>query len=134
VSLNIAVDQDKDELAVIRFAVKDTGIGIPADKIRTLFQPFTQVDSSTTRKQGGTGLGLSISKQLVKAMGGQIGVESKEGKGSTFWFTLPLAKQKIERGKEAESHIGLAGRRVLVGDGNSPAVLLQYAPVMELSI
>jgi len=119
VSLNIAVDQEKDELAVIRFAVKDTGIGIPADKICTLFQPFTQVDFSTTRKHGGTGLGLSISKQLVKMMGGQIGVESKEGKGSTFWFTLPLTKQKIEMSKEMESHMGLAGRRVLVVDGNS---------------
>lgn len=119
VSLNIALDQEKDEIAVIRFAVKDTGIGIPADKICTLFQPFTQVDSSTTRKHGGTGLGLSISKQLVKVMGGQIGVESKEGKGSTFWFTLPLNKQKIEVGKETETHMGLAGRRVLVVDGNS---------------
>jgi len=118
VSLQVTMDQEKDELAVIRFAVKDTGIGIPADKIPTLFQPFTQVDSSTTRKHGGTGLGLSISKELVKMMGGQIGVESKEGKGSTFWFTLPLAKQKIVIGKEADSQIGLAGRRVLVADGN----------------
>ncbi|HSB03874.1 MAG TPA: ATP-binding protein, partial [Thermodesulfobacteriota bacterium] len=119
VILDIAVDQEKDEMAVIRFAVKDTGIGIPADKICTLFQPFIQADSSTTRKHGGTGLGLSISKQLVGVMGGQIGVESKEGKGSTFWFTLPLTKQKIEMGQEAESHMGLAGRRVLVVDGNS---------------
>jgi two-component system sensor histidine kinase/response regulator len=119
VTLHVTVDQEKDELAVIRFTVEDTGIGIPADKIRSLFQPFVQVDSSTTRKHGGTGLGLSISKQLVEMMGGQIGVESKEGKGSTFWFILPLIKQKIEMGKEAESLIGLAGKRLLVVDGNS---------------
>ena len=118
VSLQVTMDQEKEELVVIRFAVKDTGIGIPADKIPTLFQPFTQVDSSTIRRHGGTGLGLSISKQLVKMMGGQIGVESKEGEGSTFWFTLPLVKQNIEIGKEAGSNISLAGRRVLVADGS----------------
>mgnify|MGYP001439456490 CR=1 FL=1 len=75
---------------VLRCEIQDTGIGVAAKDLDKLFKPFTQVDMSSTRQAGGTGLGLTISKSLVEAHGGQIGVESQPGKGSTFWFTLPL--------------------------------------------
>ncbi len=74
----------------------DTGIGIPKSARHRLFQPFTQVDGSSSRAYGGTGLGLSISNRLVELMGGEIGLESRKGKGSTFWFTVPLARASVE--------------------------------------
>ncbi len=75
----------------VSFRVSDTGIGIPADRIETVFEPFAQAEGSTTRRFGGTGLGLSIARHLIELMGGEIGVESEPGKGSTFWFRVPFA-------------------------------------------
>jgi signal transduction histidine kinase/CheY-like chemotaxis protein/ligand-binding sensor domain-containing protein len=93
-SVKIAVRLDAADStgATVHFAVTDTGIGIPADKMDRLFKPFSQVDASRTRRYGGTGLGLMISKQLVEMMAGRIGVESTAGEGSTFWFTARFAR------------------------------------------
>jgi len=93
VKVELAGKEDNIEHAPsvsLRFAVRDTGIGIPSDKTNLLFNSFSQVDASLARKYGGTGLGLAISKGLVEQMGGSIGVESAHGKGSTFWFIIPF--------------------------------------------
>jgi len=91
--ISVELVEDQKERCRLKFTVRDTGIGISAEKKARLFQAFSQVDSSTTRKYGGTGLGLSISKNLTELMGGEIGVESEEGKGAAFWFTPTLMKQ-----------------------------------------
>ena len=96
--------------------VKDTGVGIPADKRSRLFQVFSQVDSSTTRKYGGSGLGLSISKSLVELMQGEIGVESKEGVGSTFWFSIEFGKSSSMPSRAWEDPNLLAGKKALIVD------------------
>jgi PAS domain S-box-containing protein len=101
VSVNASLISGQDGSVIIRFAISDTGIGIPASRLSAIFAPFTQADASTTRKYGGTGLGLTICKQLAELMGGAIGVTSEEGKGSTFWFTAQFKKQSEETLKAA---------------------------------
>ncbi len=106
----------------VRVCVEDTGIGIGEDKRDRLFQSFSQVDASTTRKFGGTGLGLAICKQLVDLMGGEIGVESEAGSGSTFWFTLRLSRPEFVAESRFVLPEGVVAPRVLLADSR-PAVL-----------
>jgi len=113
------VKRDDKESALLQFSVRDTGIGIPADKICLLFNKFSQVDSSTTRPYDGAGLGLAISKQLAEMMGGEVGVSCDHGNGSVFWFTARFAKQSAEVYAESLSPAILRYMRVLIVDSNA---------------
>ena len=117
VAVKVACQSGNAENAEMRISVEDTGLGIPADKVGALFQKFSQVDNSSTRKYGGTGLGLAIAKQLVELMGGGIGVESRVDQGSTFWFTLPLPLD-AEPGAQSAPSEDLRGLRAMIVDDN----------------
>jgi signal transduction histidine kinase/CheY-like chemotaxis protein len=121
VSVHVSVDNLGDEDATLRFTVRDTGIGIPADKVDSLFEAFTQADSSTTREYGGTGLGLAISAKLSEMMAGRIGVESEEGRGSSFWFTAVLGTKAVERRSiyGSEMMLEMQEKRFLIVDDNA---------------
>ncbi|MGB0911329.1 MAG: response regulator [Nitrospirales bacterium] len=116
VTVHIQCLEETDEAAFIRVEIIDTGIGMSSDVQAKLFSPFTQADGSTTRKFGGTGLGLAISKQLIERMGGKIGVDSKVGEGSTFWFTIQLAKQLAEHSLENTTPTNLQDLRICYVD------------------
>ena len=118
VGISVAMSEETDSHVTVRFDVRDTGIGIPDDRMDILFKSFSQADSSTTRKYGGTGLGLAISKQIVELMGGQIGVKSGEGKGSNFWFTAVLEKQSPGQQKALYKLGTIENVRILVVDDN----------------
>jgi CheY-like chemotaxis protein len=118
VAMSVAIENDSETHAVLKFSIKDTGIGIPLAAQGRIFESFTQADGSMTRRYGGTGLGLAISKQLVELMGGQIGFESTPGKGSLFWFTVPLEKQNSPAATPPVE-TDLTGLRVLIVDDNS---------------
>jgi two-component system, sensor histidine kinase and response regulator len=119
VVVRVSCEEQSAEEARLRFEVRDTGVGIPPERQERLFKPFSQADGSTTRQFGGTGLGLAISKEMVEIMHGTIGVESRPGQGSTFWFTVRLPKQLSPANRPTASMPELAGLRVLIVDDNS---------------
>jgi two-component system sensor histidine kinase/response regulator len=131
IRLSISIKQVHNQQVMLHFSVSDTGIGLTQEQIGRLFKSFEQADSSTTRKYGGTGLGLAISKSLVQAMGGEIGVDSVPGQGSTFWFTASLGVGSSE-GMLPKPAIDLHGRRVLVVDDNEAAALVLSDTLVEL--
>ena len=121
---HILVQVEADESGRFRFSVADTGIGIPADKLGSIFDSFSQADSSTTRKYGGTGLGLSICKRLVELMEGDISVTSTPGIGSNFLFTVPLPIVSLETRPVGPDLLALKGTRILVVDDHQPTRLV----------
>ena len=115
--ITVEPEELNEQNVLLRFSVQDTGIGIPSDKISALFQRFSQVDASATRRYGGTGLGLAISRELVELMGGKIGVQSQPGQGSTFWFTLRLPLDS-KQDSMTSPKIVLKNLRMLIVDDN----------------
>ena len=111
VTLHVSALDETEAGVIVKFSIRDTGIGIPPEALDRIFESFTQADQSTTRRFGGTGLGTTIAKQLVGLMGGKIGVESSVGLGSTFWFELRLDKQP---GRQGTASGDLANSRVLL--------------------
>lgn len=119
VVIQVALKGQDDHKVRLFFTVSDTGIGIDQKKLQDLFNPFSQADSSTTRKFGGTGLGLSICRQLSEIMGGKIGVYSEQGQGSTFWFTVALEKQYAGKEVQVAEEMDITGHKVLIVDDNA---------------
>ncbi|MHC4942179.1 MAG: response regulator [Planctomycetota bacterium] len=119
VCIHVSLEQEDENQVVLRFAVQDTGIGIPSEKRAGLFDAFTQADASMTRRYGGTGLGLAITRKLVEMMGGEIWIDSQEGQGSTFWFTSVFEKQPHDPVQTVDVPADIKGQRVLVVDDNA---------------
>ena len=119
VSMRVSLETEDVRSATLRFTVSDTGIGFPQDRSSVLFEPFVQADGSKTRRYGGTGLGLAISKRLVEMLGGRIGAQSEEGKGSTFWFTAVLEKPPLSGAATIEVQPSFRHAKVLVVDDNA---------------
>jgi PAS domain S-box-containing protein len=119
VIIRVELKKQYDNVVQLLFSIEDTGMGISQEKINKLFESFTQADGSTTRKFGGTGLGLAISRSLVELMGGEIGVESKEGKGSTFYFTIAAELQKKGKTRGLVLPKELSDLNVLIVDDNA---------------
>jgi signal transduction histidine kinase/DNA-binding response OmpR family regulator len=133
VMIRVTKGSETSTHTVIKCEVQDTGIGINEEEQRRLFQPFSQADSSTTRRYGGTGLGLAISKQLVTLMGGSMGLKSSPGKGSNFWFTIPLKKVPMTK-KNSVQLPKLSKKKLLIVEDHEShqKVLLDYSSVFDL--
>jgi PAS domain S-box-containing protein len=137
--ISVGLNHQHDKSLELLFAVKDTGIGIPTNKLAKLFKPFSQADSSTTRKYGGTGLGLAISMRLVELMGGRIWAESIEGEGSTFFFTIMTTASQsdlnIPKLYLQGSKVELTHKRVLIVDDNKTnlQILKELCQVWKLT-
>lgn len=133
--IDVRLEKTEGELFFINFNIRDSGIGIAPEKLGTMFTVFTQADMSTTRKYGGTGLGLSICKELVELMHGKIGVTSELGKGSNFWFTIPMMKSDVE---EEDSYFKqkneIAGRKIAIVENNkiTNEILSKYFDELHL--
>ena len=131
IGIVVRVQSQDGDRVLLRFEVRDTGIGLSTEQMERLFQSFQQADTSTTRRYGGTGLGLAICKSLAELMGGEVGVRSQLGKGSTFWFTVPL-----QRGAPARALLpapDLRGLRVLVVDDNTHAAIVLAEMLQSMS-
>src|SRR5271163_1629507 len=124
IGIGVSVESHQDGNLQLKFSVRDTGIGIPLEKQQSIFQAFSQADSSTSRKFGGTGLGLAISTRLVAMMGGRMGVESQPGQGSCFHFTMSAGIAAATAAPEQIEVRSLEGRAVLVVDDNATNRLL----------
>jgi len=121
VLVRVELTGENGEAVTLRFEVADTGVGIPPDVQERLFQPFTQADASTTRRYGGTGLGLAICGRLVSIMGGEIGIRSEPGRGSTFWFTIRVSRGGAVAADSRPASASLVGVRTLIVD-DSPSI------------
>ena len=126
VALSVSVAAQDADSTTLRFEVRDTGLGIPENRLHTLFKPFSQVDASTTRRFGGTGLGLSIVKRLAEMMGGEAGVLSRQGAGSTFWFVARLAIAVADApAPPPQANVTLRGRALVVDDNATSCRVLE---------
>jgi|GEM_PF-508005 len=138
VHIRAELASESETLIVARVSVADSGIGIPQDRLGAIFTLFTQADGSTTRTYGGTGLGLAISSQLAGLMGGDIGVESEEGKGSTFWFTVLLKKTDEKAGNKPAvkpfAYITGANRRILLAEDNQVNQMVAVALLKKMGL
>jgi PAS domain S-box-containing protein len=133
VSIRVTAPHVTDGQANVRFEVTDTGIGIPSDAQARLFEPFTQADASTTRKFGGTGLGLAISRRIVELLGGNIGVQSEAGHGTTFWFTIPCPRAGTAPAPQ-ELAAATGGLRVLVVDDSQASRVMLEQTLLDAGL